>query len=161
MDRPLYKDALEKLLVEETAALTHLEQVLGKEHQALTDNDIDVLERSGDIRQDCVSRLLQVEEERRGLCRARDLPADAQGLDQLLQWCDPSQSLRQRWQDCAAAAARCRDLNERNGALVTARLTRVRAMLGVLTGDGAQARTYGPQGSYSGTTQGARVLAAV
>lgn len=161
MDRQLCKEGLENLLVEEAAALTRLEQVLGQEHQALTDNDIDTLERSGEVRQGCVSRLLQVEEERRGLCRALNLPADAHGLDRLLQWCDPDQSLRRRWQDCAELATRCRELNERNGALVTARLTRVRSMLGALTGEGAQTRTYGPQGAYAGTATGARVIAAV
>lgn len=161
MDRQLCKESLERLLVEESAALAQLEQLLGSEHQALQDNDVEALERSGEARQGCVNQLLQVEEERRGLCRALNLPTDAHGLDRLLQWCDPDQQVRRHWQACASLAARCRTLNERNGALVTARLTRVRAALDTLTGHSAQTRTYGPQGIYASTPQGARVVTAV
>ena len=100
---------------------------------------------------------LRTEEERRSLCRMHGREPDAQGIEGLLTWCDPRGTLRAAWAKCAQSATRCRELNDRNGALVAARMKRVDNLLSVLTGQQQDASTYGPKGSTSAIRSG-RVL---
>jgi flagellar biosynthesis protein FlgN len=152
VESALCREHLEKLIVAETDVLGRLEQLLEQEHDIICKNEIDALERAGDARQACIVELARIQDERRTLCRMLDVPQDQHGLERLLKWCDPSSKLQQRWATCADGARRCRDANERNGALVSARLKRVEGLLGVLTGRPAQAPVY----SANGTTQGSR-----
>lgn len=161
MDPSICREHLQKLLGEESSALTQLEALLDREHELLLANDVDGLDSTGAARQECVGSLLRVEDERRSLCRMMNVPTDSHGLERLLRWCDPSSSLQRRWADCAERAARCRDHNERNGALVTARLKKVEGLLEVLTGRANQPKTYGRQGLYESRGANARVLASV
>lgn len=161
MDPSACRELLEKLLAEEVAALTRLEGLLDKEHGFLVANDIEELERAGDARQACVGILVRVEDERRSLCRMMNVPADPAGLEKLLTWCDPSRVLKTRWAACADRAARCRSLNDRNGALVTSRLKRVEGMLDVITGRANQPKVYGRKGGYDVSGRSDHVLATV
>ena len=110
-------------------------------------------------RQRCVARIFRVDEERRALCRDMGRPVDLKGLEDLLRWCDPRGSLSGTWAECSEAAAKARNLNDRNGALVAARLKHVQARLGTLISSRREASTYGPKGAYSQTSTG-RVLSA-
>lgn len=130
-------------LADETGLLTALEQQLQHEHELLASNDIDGLASASSARQQTVARLLGLHEERGNLCRARNLTPDGKGLAALLAWCDPTGSLADAQARCAVHAQRCREQNERNGALVTARLNRVGGMLGMIAG-GNGAGTYQP-----------------
>lgn len=161
MDPRVCREHLEKLLAEETSALAQLETLLGREHELISSNDVEELDRAGEARQQCVGTLVRVEEERRSLCRMMNVPTDMTGLDRLLTWCDPSKTLRRRWTECAERAVRCRQLNERNGALVTARLKKVEGALDVLTGRASQPKVYGRQGAFQPPGRNARVLATV
>ncbi len=161
MDPRICRDTLERLLVEEAGTLARLEELLDKEHEFLTNNDIEELEKAGEARQTCIAALIAVEDERRALCRMMNVSADAAGLDKLLNWCDPSRQLKSRWAACHQRAAHCRSLNDRNGALVTARLKRVEGMLGVITGRTNQPTVYGSKGGYETTTRSDRVIARV
>jgi flagella synthesis protein FlgN len=161
VDPKVCREHLEGLVTEEIGALTRLEVLLDKEHEYLLANDIEALERAGDARQVCVGALLRIEDERRSLCRMMNLPSDPAGLEQLLTWCDPSRALQRRWGQCAALAASCRSRNERNGALVTARLKRVEGLLDVLTGRSNQPKVYGKQGGYDRPGRSVHVLATV
>ena len=109
-------------------------------------------------RQRCVGRIARVDDERRAMCKARNLTLDAQGLESLLRWCDPAGTLATRWAECASAANRCRMLNDRNGALVGTQLQHVRARLGTLIQAGRETLTYRRNGAYSQGTVG-RMLA--
>lgn len=161
MDPGLCREHLQRLLAEESNALTQLEGLLDQEHELLLANDAEGLDRAGEARQGCVGVLLRVDDERRSLCRMMNVGTDVQGLERLLAWCDPSRSLLQRWTDCATRAGRCRDLNERNGALVTARLKKVEGLLDVLTGRANQPKVYGKQGAFQAPVRSERVLARV
>ena len=161
MDPGVCREHLQKLLVEESNALTQLEKLLDHEHELLVANDVDGLDRAGEARQVCVGELLRVEDERRSLCRMMNVPADVQGLERLLRWCDPSNTMQRRLAECAERATRCREINERNGALVTARLKKVEGMLDVLTGRASQPKVYGRQGMFQQPKANARVLASV
>jgi flagellar biosynthesis/type III secretory pathway chaperone len=157
VDQTVCREHLDRLLADEANALTRLEGLLDREHELIAANDIDGLDRTGNERQTCVGELVRIEDERRQLCRMLDVAADMNGLERLLRWCDPSNALRRRWADCADRAGRCRQSNERNGALVAARLKKVEGMLDVLTGRAGQPKVYGRAGGFETTTRSTRV----
>ncbi len=152
------RDALASLLSTEVSALTELAGLLAREHELLVANDVVTLEAVMEERQVSVGTLLRAEEERRNLCRMHGRGVDAAGVGQLMAWCDPRGTLKSRWEECSKGAARCRELNDRNGALVMARMKRVETLLTVLTGQPQNAPTYGPKGAYAPVRPG-RVLA--
>lgn len=147
MQASVCREQLDKLIAAETEVLARLEDLLDKEHEIIRDNEIDALDRAGDARQACIVELARIQDERRSLCRMMDVPTDPQGIERLLQWCDPSNDLQRRWAACADRALRCRNSNERNGALVSARLKRVEGLLGVITGRPASNPLYSSSGS--------------
>ncbi|MEJ1961967.1 MAG: flagellar protein FlgN [Gammaproteobacteria bacterium] len=152
------REALASLLSTEVSSLAELATLLDREHELLVANDVDTLEAVMAERQLSVGRLLRAEEERRDLCRMHGRAVDAAGIQQLMAWCDPNGTLKPRWEECAKGATRCRELNDRNGALVMARMRRVESLLTVLTGQPQNAPTYGPKGAYAPVRSG-RVLA--
>jgi flagellar biosynthesis/type III secretory pathway chaperone len=133
-----------RLLTEEARLLGELEVQLQREHQFLSANDVESLEQAGSARQNTVVQLLRIDDERRDLCRLLGQGTDRTGLAALLAWCDPAGTLADAQSSCAGLAERCRAQNERNGALVTARLNRVAGMLDMI-GTNSAARTYGPR----------------
>jgi flagella synthesis protein FlgN len=152
------RDALASLLSIEVSALGELAGLLDREHGLLVANDVEKLEVAMEARQASVAKLLSAEEERRDLCRMYGREVDAAGVGQLMAWCDPHGTLKSRWEECAQGAARCRELNDRNGALVAARMKRVESLLGALTGQSQEGDTYGPKGACAPPRSG-RVLA--
>lgn len=131
-------------LADEAAVLRVLEEQLRREHELLTANDLDGLDAVSAARQQSIAKLLRIQDERGNLCRARNLGNDMAGLAELLAWCDPQGSLKDAQAECAEQARRCREQNERNGALVTARLNHVGGMLGMIDGEPGQ-RVYQPR----------------
>jgi flagellar biosynthesis protein FlgN len=158
MDPAQCREQISKLITEETTGLTQLIGLLEHEHGLLVAGDTVALSAAINDRQRCVGRIARVDEERRDLCRALNLPMDPTGLESLLRWCDPDGTLSSRWAECAAAANRCRMLNDRNGALVGTQLQHVRARLGALIQAGRETLTYRANGAYGQGTTG-RMLA--
>ena len=161
MDPVVCRDHLDKLIAEESSTLDQLLQLLDREHELLVANDVDGLDRAGVARQNCVGTLLRIEDDRKSLCRALNVPTDVHGLDRILAWCDPSKQLRRRWSEINERATRCRSANDRNGALVTARLNRVQGMLEIVTGRAGQPKVYGRQGAFESQPRAGRVLVSV
>jgi flagellar biosynthesis/type III secretory pathway chaperone len=147
MDAAACRSQLDRLLRDETTLLRLLEQQLDAEHGLLKANDIEALETAGAARQDTVARLLRLDDERRQLGRALGKGDDQAGMAALLVWCDPAGSLADAYRHCAAQADRCREQNNRNGALVAARLSRVSDMLRQINPATNAARTYAPNQS--------------
>jgi flagellar biosynthesis/type III secretory pathway chaperone len=106
-----------------------------------------------------MSELLRIQDERRGLLRATGHTVDTAGIESLLRICDPQRTLPARWARCADLAARCRGLNDFNGALVASRMRRVEGMLEILTGRKRETPIYGRQGQQAWVAAG-RLLAA-
>jgi flagellar biosynthesis protein FlgN len=158
MDQAKCREKLGRMLSDESMALNELSALLDREHGYLEANDVVSLEGATRERQRCVARIFRVDEDRRALCREMGQPLDVNGLEQLMRWCDPRGTLAAGWAECSAAAAKCRQANDRNGALVAARLKHVQARLGTLIASGREAVTYGPRGAYSQAASG-RVLA--
>lgn len=154
MDQSACREHFATLLSQECSALDTLATLLEREHKLLVTNDVTALESAMVERQTCVGALLRIEDERRSTCRALGHTPDLAGLDRLLTWCDPKGTLKSRWADCATRGGRCRDLNDRNGALVIARMKRVETLLGALTGRPGEAPTYGPAGASAASRSG-------
>jgi flagellar biosynthesis protein FlgN len=151
MDPGVCREHLSGVLVEEAALLAELEYLLEREYQVLGSKDTAVIESTVRARQERVGALARIEEQRRSLCSMHGYSPDLAGLEGLMVWCDPQGSLVSRLRECADRAANCRDLNDRNGTLVAAKLKRVEGLLGILTGRPDKADTYGPGGSTSVT----------
>jgi flagella synthesis protein FlgN len=160
LDPDVCREALCGVLVEEAALLAELEYLLEREYQVLGAKDATLIESTVRARQERVGALARVEEQRRSLCSMHGYSPDLGGLERLMLWCDPKGSLVSRLRECAERAANCRDLNDRNGALVAAKLKRVEGLLGVLTGRTNKADTYGPGGSTATPAGPGRVLGA-
>ncbi|MGC4028554.1 MAG: flagellar protein FlgN [Steroidobacteraceae bacterium] len=126
------REHLQSLLADEAALLTQLEKQLAREHELLVKNDVEGLEAAGGARQATVASLLRVEDERRSLCHMLGRSADAAGIASLLRWCDPTGTLARAQAQVTERATDCRAQNDRNGALVSARLTRVSGILRTL-----------------------------
>lgn len=159
MDPDVCREHLAEVLAEEAALLTELHSLLEREFEVLGTRDAVALEKAVLARQERMGALARIEEHRRGLCSMHGYSPDYAGLERLLVWCDPHGTLVSRLRECARRAADCRDLNDRNGTLVQAKLKRVEGLLGALTGRPARADTYSPNGSTAPTRPG-RVLGA-
>lgn len=146
MEQNTCRAQLARLLADETTLLGTLAGQLQREHELLEANDVEGLEQASRARQQSVAALLDLDGERRRLCRMLGQSADQAGLSAVLRWCDPQGTLADAHATCAAQAQRCREQNDRNGALVTARLNRVSNMLGMLNGNAAP-KTYEARGA--------------
>lgn len=135
---------LARWLTEERQLLGDLERLLRKEREALqTGSSPEQLEQACEIRQQCMSSLLRLQEERNSWLSQIGFSGDAAGMLQLIRACDTQGDLPPRWAECAALAKRCRELNQQNGALVASRMRRVQGVLDILMGHAADANaTY-------------------
>lgn len=149
MDPRICRDTVARLLAEEIQALGDVEQLLNVEHEALLSKNVETLEQTAETRRGRIGALVRIEDERRSLCRMLGHEPDAAGLKKMMQWCDPKGSLTKQWADRGERAKRCRFLNDRNGALVTARLKRVEGLVDLLTAKDQVPGTYGPRGAAS------------
>ena len=160
MDAGLCREHLAELLGEEIVLLTELQQLLEEERDNIGSAEPEALQRTTRARQERLGALARIEEQRRALCTMHGETADRAGLERLRSWCDPAGELSSRLAECLGRAVRCRDLNDRNGIMVAARMKRVSELLQALTGRVTRAATYGPRG-YAGGLQGGRVLGTV
>lgn len=140
-----------RLLSDEISLLDVLETQLQREHQLLSNNDVDGLEMASNTRQETVAKLMRIDDDRRNLCRMLGQGHDQVALARMLTWCDPQGTLAETQSRCTAQAERCRQQNDRNGALVAARLNRINGMLDMLADNGG-ARTYEARGAARGGT---------
>jgi flagella synthesis protein FlgN len=159
LDRDVCREHLAEVLAEEAGLLDELRTLLEREYEVLGTKDAIAVEQTVLVRQERMGALARVEEHRRSLCSLHGFSADHAGLEGLMVWCDPQGTLVSRLRQCAKRAAECRDLNDRNGTLVTAKLKRVEGLLGALTGRTSSADTYSANGSNAPTRPG-RVLGA-
>jgi flagellar biosynthesis protein FlgN len=160
VDPGVCREHLTTLLREETSLLAELEELLRRESVILESSDIQALEATTRARQERVGALARIEEQRRSLCALHGFSADRAGLEGLMAWCDSQGTLLPRLRECAERAVRCRDLNDRNGIVVGAKLKRVEGMLGALTGRPTRFDTYGPRGYGKPGSRPGRVLGA-
>jgi flagellar biosynthesis/type III secretory pathway chaperone len=133
MDSTLYRGQIATLLRDEELQLEKLVQLLETEYAAILANNLESLDERGNARSRAMGALLKIQDERRSILSLLNYPDTHAGLEKMLRWCDPGNSLTAKWRRCAELATRCRELNERNGLVVNARLRRVEGMLEVIT----------------------------
>jgi flagellar biosynthesis/type III secretory pathway chaperone len=126
------------LITEEATLLGKLATLLAHESTILRGDDSAAIERIGANRHDCTAALSRLATERDHSSRLLSFKPGRAGFEQLLQWCDATGNLSRRWRTNLDHARRCRDLNDRNGALVAVKLNHVQTMLGALRGDVAE-----------------------
>jgi flagella synthesis protein FlgN len=160
VDSGICREHLTSLLRQESELLAELEELLARESRVLEGSDIRSLEATTRGRQERMGALARIEEQRRSLCALHGFSADRAGLESLMAWCDGEGRLLSCLRECAERAVRCRDLNDRNGIVVAARLKRVGGMLDALTGRAPRSETYGPRGYSNSNTRPGRVLGA-
>ena len=134
MDLALVAEHMQSLLGEEAVLLSQLEGLLDRETEALKADDLAVIEHIGHERHRCIESLMRIDSERSVACRMLGLADGRTQFEQLLDRCDASGWLKSRWLAGLEIAARCKDRNERNGAVVSAKLRRVEALLMTVRG---------------------------
>jgi flagellar biosynthesis/type III secretory pathway chaperone len=140
---------LDHILAEEGRLLAELEQLLQQETHSLQTDDLEAIRRIGSARHRCVEQLTRLDHERADSCRMLSFGTGGAALRQLLQWADPSERLQGRWQSNLELARRCKEHNERNGAIVSVKLSRVQRLLAKLRG-AAPTPVYGRKGAREG-----------
>src|SRR5262249_35081992 len=130
LDPEVCREHLGVLLTEEIEALRELEELLKREYDVLGAKNIAAIERMALVRQQKMGDLARTEDQRRQLCAMHGYSPDWVGLESLMRWCDSEGTLLSRLRECASRASRCRDLNDKNGTLVAARLKQVEGLLG-------------------------------
>jgi len=147
---------LQRILLEEARLLAELEGLLERETAILQSEDVAAIQNIGAARHGCVARLTQLDAERADLCRMLSFGSGAPALQRLFAWADLDGSVQRQWQSNLQLARRCKQLNDRNGAIVTVKLSRVQQRLGQLRGSPPPA-VYGPKAARYGAP-GARHL---
>ena len=160
MDATLCREHFADLLRGELELLAQLHRLLEEERQVIASGDLKRLQRSTELRQQRVAALTATDDQRRSLCTLHAQTPDAAGIERLLKWCDPQGGLAPLLREARARALTCRELNDRNGLMVSAHLKRVAQRLAALRGRTEHAATYGPRGDFDGKRAG-RVLGAV
>lgn len=125
---------LGRILSEEAQLLTELHSVLLQETAIVSGDDADAIERIGSNRHRCVDGLSRLAAERSDTGRMLSFGSDGAGLAQLFDWADPTTALRTKWTTNLDLARQCKRVNDRNGAIVAAKLDRVQKLLGELRG---------------------------
>jgi flagellar biosynthesis protein FlgN len=137
---------LDRMLGDEARLLAELEQILRRESEVVRGDDSLAIENIGGSRQHCVDNLSRLDAERTATCRMLSFGEGRTGFEKLLAWCDLDRQLRARWQRNLEVARRCKELNDRNGAVVALKLGQVQQLLATLRG-GSVEPVYGRQGA--------------
>ncbi len=153
LQRADVQQLLQRILAEESRLLGELLALLHDEAAILASNDIDGITRIGSTRQRCIDALTALDAERTAACRMLSFGQGAGALTRLFQWCDAGGALNARWRSNLVIARQCQQLNNTNGAVVTAKLSRVQQLLMAIRGTqappvySARASRYGVLGT--------------
>jgi flagellar biosynthesis/type III secretory pathway chaperone len=140
--------ALEPVIREALEAARQLESALAEERGALEQRDPGALDETAVHKQEHLARLDALDGRRRRLLAEHGYPADQGGVEALLADSPSAHPLTGLWQSLGELAARCRDANAANGAIVHLRQRQIARTLDVLRGvPETTAPVYGADGS--------------
>jgi flagellar biosynthesis protein FlgN len=149
LQRADVRQHLSRILDEESRLLTELEGLLQDETAILGRDDVEAIARIGSTRERCIDALTRLDGERADTCRMLSFGQGRGALTKLYDWCDPGGALDATWLANLKIARRCQRLNDTNGAIVTARLSRVQQLLMAVRGTSAPP-VYSARGSRYG-----------
>lgn len=143
------QQTLNRILHEESRLLAELERLLEQETAILGRNDVAEITAIGSTRQRCIDALTRLDHERLDHSRMLSFGQGRGAVARLYAWADPSGALQASWTKNLEIARRCKKKNDANGAIVSAKLTRVQKLLMVLRGT-SPPPVYGARGARSG-----------
>jgi flagellar biosynthesis/type III secretory pathway chaperone len=150
LQRAEVHQTLNRILEEESRLLVELEALLAQETAILRQDDVAEITAIGSTRQRCVDALMRLDNERLDTCRMLSFGQGRGAVARLYGWSDPSGGLNSMWLANLAIARRCKKLNDSNGAIVSAKLSRVQKLLMVLRGT-SPPPVYNSRGSRYGS----------
>lgn len=151
---------LEQILHAGVHCATGLKEILKEERNALETQNTDALNNSGKNKHVFLTKLEDLEVERRKICIAGGFEPDAPGMEQLVKTCDSDSPLLGYWTDFVDLARECSDLNIANGAIINLRRQQIAGALSVVRGENHDNETYSRNGRDNpGNTK--RILAEI
>lgn len=137
-------------LAAETDAFEAFSALLDTEHEALLSGDLDAVVRVAASKAERVVQLSGMAERRLAALRAAGFSANRKGMAEWLLVAAGARAgeLSDLWNRLLESAARAQNLNDRNGALIQARMAFNQAALAALQGSARFADlAYGPDGT--------------
>jgi len=151
-DRSALRQRLLTLLAAETQQVNEFIALLEQERDVLSGHDVEPLFALSEQKSRFARQLQQLGDGRTSVLHQAGLPNDKTGIETLV-----GKDGQQIWASYLAAATRARQLNQENGAHITARLSQNHQALAILMAHSDQPTVYGPDGS-SRTRPGSRLL---
>ena len=127
-----------------------LKESLEEERAALETQDIATLESIVAKKTRCAETLRALDQERDTLCQQWGFAVGPDQMQQVIDWCDESQTVSSRWAQLIDVAAEGSALNLTNGAIIRVRQQHFESSLSVLRGIAPGAKTYSRDGEGSG-----------
>jgi flagellar biosynthesis/type III secretory pathway chaperone len=143
------REHLSRILDQESRLLAEFETLLQEETGILRRDDVEAIAQIGSRRQRHIDALTRLDGERSDNCRMLSFGQGRGAMSKLYAWCDASGELNTRWLANLQIARRCQKLNDTNGAIVTAKLSRVQQLLRVIRGT-PSAPVYSARGGRPG-----------
>lgn len=149
MSAPPFPPGFTDDIAAELSAFESFAGLLETEHEALLAGDVDAVARIASTKGEKVALLSALSERRLAALRKAGFPASRKGMAQwLLLAGEVAVPVSGQWNRLLETASRAQQLNERNGALIQARLAFNQAALAQLRGAGKPAElAYGPDGT--------------
>jgi len=137
-----------------------LKEVLNDEHAALECQNTDALNESAINKQLFLTKLEELEGERREICHDSGFSSDPAAMEELIKCCDTEILLEGYWRHFVDLAKECSELNVNNGAVINLRRQQITGALSVIRGQDQNDETYGRNGRDSSSNV-KRVLAEI
>ena len=127
-----------------------LKETLEEERKALETQNLDDINTTVGAKSTCVEQLRVLDQKRIQFCNDCGFSSGPDQMQQLMEWCDDSDLIRNRWEHLLIIAAESSALNMTNGAIIRVRQQQFESSLSLLRGVKPGSDTYGPRGGESG-----------
>ena len=134
-----------ELLRQETGLSSQLLEILQSENQALSANDLDIIQQIAQDKQQIVDTLESLDQQRELQLQKAGFDIDKNGMKDFLKQCDDR--LNQDWQQLMTVITKCQRQNEVNGIIINAASHHAKDALSILKGQQPGNKIhYGPKG---------------
>jgi len=127
-----------------------LKETLEEERNSLESQDLDGIADAVASKTTCVARLQTLDKKRMQLCGSWGFAAGPEQMQAMIDWCDESELIANRWEQLMIIAAESSALNMTNGAIIRVRQQQFESSLSLIRGVTPGSDTYGRHGEESG-----------
>ena len=127
-----------------------LKETLEDERKSLETQDLDDIAAAVESKTACVAKLQILDKTRTQLCESWGFAAGPDQMQELIDWCDDSELISNRWEHLMIIAAESSALNMTNGAIIRVRQQQFESSLSLIRGVTPGSDTYGRHGEESG-----------